>query len=136
MAKNVKLSKVLTKYTVSVATAFALSSPFVAAQASTSIPVGQDFVDIQPFNGARFTVNPGGAVLVFHRSDQANNQASGSVHEGTILTVVNTITQHGRVQVSISGATGANAVWNGQTMWINGAALTSQTTWWSGGPAF
>ena len=138
--KNVKLSEILKNCTTPVATALVISSPFIApvttqAQVTTNAPIIQEYIGIQPFNGAQFRVNPGAGVLVFHTSGQANNNASGSVHGGTILTVVNTSTPNARVQVRISGATGANAVWNGQVMWVNGTAIESVTTH-VGGPAF
>jgi len=118
-----------------VSTGIFASNIVPVSSVDASVTVEQNYIQIAPFNGAQFRVNPNGGVLVFHTSGQANNAASGSVHGGTVLTVVNTSTPNGRVQVRISGATGANSVWNGQIMWVNGAALDSQTTW-IGGPAF
>ena len=138
MTKDIKLLKILEKYTVPIAMALVVSVLFstpVIARVSTSIPITQGHLEIQLLNGAQFRVNAGGSVRVFHRSNQPDDEASGLVFVGTILTVVNINTSNSRVQVRISGATGENAVWNGQAMWVNGHALVSQTTH-IGGPAF
>ena len=110
---------------------FACTTLITDAQAQEPTSVYEQAMEqIMPRNGAQFRVNPNVGVLVFHDAWQANNLASGSVHGGSILTVQNTNVVNGRVLVRISGP-----AWNGSLMWVNGAALDSQTTW-IGGPAF
>jgi len=128
------------KMGVAALAALALGTTFSGAALAQTEPLevaSQQYVPIQPFNGAVFQLNSGvSGVAIF--SDAHTTSVLGRIHGGTTLTVVNTLTPNGRVQVRIGGSGGTG--WghnghNGSVVWVAGVVLDRYATHISG-PAF